>query len=214
MLLHFEPTASGFAALPQQRVRESCHLRIGRDEWESIDDWTASDCRAVMDAAKHTTSIRTLDVKVFRTMSGKALEVFSFLGFCHEFPLQIALLARPRAAHLPWWCGVVWCGTIRNPDIDPFSMAYELTAANFAECFRNNDVDNDELILHRPAAWVAIGQWTASECREVVEATKSNTPLRTLELQLLCPLSVFSISTPVFFLFFSPNFLKNPRESV
>jgi hypothetical protein len=65
-------------------------------------------------------------------------------------------------------------------------MADEPTAALFAERLRSNDVANEVLSLDRPD-WDAMGQWTASACREVVDAAKHNTSIRTLGLTL-CPM--------------------------
>jgi hypothetical protein len=71
---------------------------------------------------------------------------------------------------------------------DPFTMAdEEHTAAFFAERLRNNDPNNAKFYFER-SLWEAMGQWTAGECRDVVDAAKGNTSIRTLELEL-CPLS-------------------------
>lgn len=66
-------------------------------------------------------------------------------------------------------------------------MADEPSAALFAERLRNSDDGTEELTIDQPC-WDAMGQWTASECREVMEASKQNTSVRTLGL-VLTPMS-------------------------
>lgn len=61
------------------------------------------------------------------------------------------------------------------------------SAAFVAECLRNSDVEPVDMRFDR-SLWAEMGQWTASECRDVVEAAKCNTSIRTLALEL-CPLS-------------------------
>jgi hypothetical protein len=96
---YYEPTASGFAERFRNNAHENNELSIGRDEWESLDGWTASDCRAVLEAARQNTSIRRLEVDVFR-MSEKAIDVFSAMvgQLCRVEHVQVG---KTRQQHAP-----------------------------------------------------------------------------------------------------------------
>lgn len=98
MSLYFEATASGLAECFRNNESQNSTLRIGWDEWDSMDDWTASDCRAVLEAAKHNTSIETLDVKFIRWMSEKAVEVFSVVVAQLDRLKHVRVLECPYAA--------------------------------------------------------------------------------------------------------------------